>query len=77
MSGEPMTDKERHVKRFVFGKLLPVRGVGHVWERSYGWHWVVEQGRGWHKLIEKWDASEWLNPRNPKPIQVILSSYCD
>lgn len=51
-----MADTERHVKRFVFGRLLPVRGVDHVWERRYGWHWVVEQGRGWHSLIEVWDA---------------------
>lgn len=65
-----MTDTERHVKRFVFGRLLPVRGVDHVWERRYGWHWVVEKefkyfeiGRGW--LVD-WFFTEWLHEVKPQ-----------
>lgn len=63
-----MADTERHVKRFVLGRLLPMRGVDHVWERRYGWHWVVEKGRGWHKLIEVWDAVEWLDEAKPRQL---------
>ncbi len=58
---------ERHVKRFVFGKLLPIRGVDNVWERRYGWHWVVEReelGFGRHTwLALRWTAKSWLNKR--------------
>lgn len=56
----PMDDTERHVKKFVFGRLLPVRGVDHVWERRYGWHWVVENRVGF--LDRRWVAHEWLKP---------------
>ena len=59
-----MADTERHVNRFVFGRLLPVRGVDHVWERRYGWHWVVEKRRS---LVFSnrvwWEDAEWLYPR--------------
>ena len=59
-----MADTERHVKRFVFGRLLPVRGVDHVWERRYGWHWVVEQRRS-HAFSNRawWSDTEWLYPK--------------
>lgn len=55
-----MADTERHVKRFVFGRLLPVRGVEHVWERRYGWHWVVEREQYNYSRPPAWRATEWL-----------------
>ncbi len=53
---------ERHVKMFVFGKLLPIRGVDNVWERRYGWHWIVEIPRPC-EMIGGWHACAWLNKR--------------
>ena len=61
-----MADTERHVKRFVFGRLLPVRGVDHVWERRYGWHWVVEKTCYELMADDTWVATEWLNESKPK-----------
>lgn len=65
-----MADTERHVKRFVFGRLLPVRGVDHVWERRYGWHWVVEVESGHmgvrHGFPLFWEEVAWLHPNNVK-----------
>ncbi len=67
-----MADTERHVKRFVFGRLLPVRGVERVWERRYGWHWVVEK-EAWVfdcqlqcKVANGWEATAWLHEVKPK-----------
>lgn len=82
-----MADTKRHVKRFVFGRLLPVRGLDHVWERRYGWHWVVEVESGHmgvrHGFPLFWKATEWLYDSKPKkgwtgaaPVEVnILHGY--
>lgn len=69
-----MADTERHVKMFVFGRLLPVRGVDHVWERRYGWHWVVEKRRLIDGIGSWWSDTEWLYPRHGErlPIKVDL-----
>lgn len=57
---------ERHVKRFVFGKLLPIRGVDNVWERRYGWHWVVEAERLEYCKGYTWRMTEWLKTNTLK-----------
>ena len=59
-----MTD--RHVKRFVFGRLLPIRGVENVWERRYGWHWVVERNAFAFGGHSGWNKEEWMNKRGYK-----------
>lgn len=67
-----MADTERHVKRFVFGRLLPVRGVDHVWERRYGWHWVVEEQRWLIGGGPRWNEKEWLyDKRRDRPLPKI------
>lgn len=63
-----MVDTERHVKRFVFGRLLPVRGVDHVWERRYGLHWVVERELWNYARPPVWRATAWLHEVKPKQV---------
>lgn len=61
-----MAEAERHVKRFLLGRLLPVRGVDHVWERRYGWHWVVEKEQYNYSRPPVWKAKAWLHEVKPK-----------
>ena len=60
-----------------------MRGVDHVWERRYGWHWVVEASTysNWRAPI--WKTKAWLHEVKPKqgwtgaaPVEVnILHGY--
>lgn len=56
-----MDRSERHVRRFVFGRLLPIRGVEHKWERRFGWHWIVEKEQLVFCKGLQWVGVEWLH----------------
>lgn len=56
-----MIDRERHVRRFVFGRLLPIRGMKYKWDRRYGWHWVVQLKDVTLLGPDVWVDKEWLH----------------